>query len=160
MYDARRLGDSRENGHFCSAEFQRIWFLFAPALYRAARWQSVGKKMPLLGIHPHLGLSDRHGISACDESLTAAERTFLVLVAGGKTSQQIGSAMNASGRMMDSYRRAIAEKLKLRSVAEMVQYVHRQKLREIPAQPIERRPIEVPQVAHASEDKALIGSAA
>jgi len=58
--------------------------------------------------------------------LTKREREVLQLVAEGKTTKQIASALNVSTKTIEVYRQQIMDKLDIRSVAELTKYAIRE----------------------------------
>jgi DNA-binding NarL/FixJ family response regulator len=60
--------------------------------------------------------------------LTAREREVLQLLAEGKTTKQIASALNISVKTIETHRQQIMEKLNMHSVAELTKYAIREGL--------------------------------
>lgn len=60
--------------------------------------------------------------------LTARERESLQLLAEGKTTKEIASALDVSNKTIDTYRQQIMKKLKLHSVAQLTKYAIREGL--------------------------------
>lgn len=61
-------------------------------------------------------------------TLSAREREVLQLLAEGKTSKEIGAALNVSAKTVESHRAQIMDKLKLRTVAELTKFAIREGL--------------------------------
>ncbi len=60
--------------------------------------------------------------------LTPREREVLQLIAEGRTTKQIASALFVSAKTVDTHRQQLMEKLNLRSVAELTKYAIREGL--------------------------------
>ena len=60
--------------------------------------------------------------------LTAREREVLQLLAEGKTTKQIASALNISVKTIETHRQQIMEKLNMHSIAELTKYAIREGL--------------------------------
>ena len=58
-------------------------------------------------------------------ALSARERQVLSLIAEGNSSKEVARAMDISPRTVDTYRKRLAEKLEVGSLAEMVRYAVR-----------------------------------
>ena len=63
-----------------------------------------------------------------EKALTAREREVLQLVAEGKSSKEIGTALEIALPTVETHRRQIMEKLGLRSIAELTKYAIREGL--------------------------------
>jgi DNA-binding NarL/FixJ family response regulator len=57
--------------------------------------------------------------------LTSREREILQLLAEGKSTQEIATALSISSKTVDTHRRQVMTKLDLHSVAELTQYAIR-----------------------------------
>jgi len=64
----------------------------------------------------------------CSETLTFREREVLQLIAVGKSTKEIGFALEISGKTVDSQRHSLMTKLDLYSTAELTKYAIREGL--------------------------------
>ena len=64
----------------------------------------------------------------CSETLTSREREVLQLIAVGKSTKEIGFALEISGKTVDSQRHTLMTKLNLYSTAELTKYAIREGL--------------------------------
>ncbi len=60
--------------------------------------------------------------SGSDSGLTARETEILILIANGKTNQEIADEIFVSHRTVDTHRTNIKKKLGLHTLAELIQY--------------------------------------
>lgn len=65
--------------------------------------------------------------------LTARERESLQLLAEGKTTKEIASALNVSDKTIETYRQQMMKKLNLHSIAQLTKYAIREGLTTIEA---------------------------
>lgn len=66
--------------------------------------------------------------SGSDRTLTAREREVLQLVAEGNSSKDIAAKLNVAVATIETHRRQIMDKLRIRSVAELTKYAIREGL--------------------------------
>ncbi len=100
-------------------------------LVRAIREVMKGKKY--LSADVARGVVDEYLEIASSKSenpafvvLTDREREALQLIAEGKSTKEVGDALNVSVKTVETHRRNIMEKLNLRSVAELTKYAIRE----------------------------------
>jgi len=86
-------------------------------------------------LSPAIVAGDIHGASVersksatTERPLTAREREVLQLVAEGKSSKEIGAALQIALPTVETHRRQISDKLNLRTIAELTKYAIREGL--------------------------------
>ncbi|MCL5670910.1 MAG: response regulator transcription factor [Acidobacteria bacterium] len=78
----------------------------------------------------HRGASDSLNEATLGNRLTARERQILQLLAEGKSSKEMASALNISVKTAETHRANIMRKLDLHSLADVVRYAIRNKIIE------------------------------
>jgi DNA-binding NarL/FixJ family response regulator len=71
---------------------------------------------------------------AARQLLSSREREILQRVADGETTKQIAARLGVSSKTIETYRRRVMEKLRLRSVAELTKYAVREGLTSLELQ--------------------------
>jgi DNA-binding NarL/FixJ family response regulator len=89
----------------------------------AAAIRTVQKGKPHLSVDV-AGLFVTHYVKQQSRgvALSARERAALQLIANGQTTKEIAQELKVSAKTIETYRRRIMQKLKLRSVAELTKY--------------------------------------
>ena len=72
---------------------------------------------------------------AARRMLSAREREILQRIADGERTRQIAARIGVSTKTIETYRRRVMEKLRLRSVAELTKYAVREGLTSLEMQP-------------------------